>query len=424
MNVLLLQGPVGPFFLDLQKAFETRGCAVTRVVLNHADKLFACKKSSVQFQGTLEEWETWLDDSLSKHRFDLVVYFGNMRPAHVIAEMSARKHGVETLSLEEGYLRSGYVSCESGGNNLRSPIFGKLPETEQIDGVQQASKPFRGAFWSMSAWGALYYFTRSQFSQEKEVEFYHRITCSPQKEAILWIKNSTKLLWSKISERAKRQRLTRKLEKNYIIVPLQLPSDSQLQFASNGWTLNSLASSILAILSELDSDLHVVFKMHPLDTDRKARREFINEQAIALGVKSKTHILDSGSIGDLCKHSAGMVLINSTSGFSAIHHGIPLLVMGKAIYRNPDLVTCGETAKDISKFLSSRSCASASLRKSYLQFVIDQSLVPGDFYAKRGRELAASQIVHKFFASQTDQRPIAYEGTDTTPAYSIKTAAA
>lgn len=52
-KILLLQGPVGPFFAELQIALDAAGFAVKRVLFNSGDKLFDHGRNSVRFTGIL-----------------------------------------------------------------------------------------------------------------------------------------------------------------------------------------------------------------------------------------------------------------------------------------------------------------------------------------------------------------------------------
>jgi capsular polysaccharide export protein len=90
-----------------------------------------------------------------------------------------------------------------------------------------------------------------------------------------------------------------------------------------------------------------------------------------------------------------MVLINSTSGFSALHHGVPLLVLGDAIYRHEEIATTGKDQKDIVDFFRLRQSKSPEAIAAFFEDVKSQSLLPGDFYVSAGRKEAIRNIVQK-----------------------------
>src|SRR3546814_15015681 len=72
----------------------------------------------------------WSSDVCSS---DLVILFGSGRPIHRVACKAAKAIGVRILSLEEGYIRPGYVTVEPDGNNADSPLAGRLPPEDFVE---------------------------------------------------------------------------------------------------------------------------------------------------------------------------------------------------------------------------------------------------------------------------------------------------
>jgi capsular polysaccharide export protein len=140
----------------------------------------------------------------------------------------------------------------------------------------------------------------------------------------------------------------------------------------------------------------VVFKLHPLERSSTAIKRLILQKARQSKVdKHRITILHSGRMGDLTRRSSGMVLINSTSAFSALHHDIPILALGEAVFRHDDVVTLGETEADIAAFFKLRRVKSRTLIDAFLAELKSQSLIPGDFYVSRGRKVAIDGILEK-----------------------------
>ena len=108
-RALVLQGPAGPFFMELQAELYERGFQVKRVLFNSADRLFNRRGESVRFSGSESDWETWLRFELSQNRPSLIILFGSMRPAHKIARRLAESFQIPVVSLEEGYVRAGHL---------------------------------------------------------------------------------------------------------------------------------------------------------------------------------------------------------------------------------------------------------------------------------------------------------------------------
>jgi capsular polysaccharide export protein len=119
---------------------------------------------------------------------------------------------------------------------------------------------------------------------------------------------------------------------------------------------------------------------------------FIRQVCALNDVKDRVHVLDGGSLSLLTRHSAGMITINSTSGLSAIHHGVPLAVMGQAIYRHPELAFCVKRGRDLDRFWSEGFVAAPEVRERYLSWMQHECLVGGDFYAKEGIEAAITSL--------------------------------
>ena len=396
--VLLLQGPVGPFFAELQTALSDAGFATRRVVFNAGDKLFAPRQNCADFSGTDSEWETWLRFEIVQNAPNAIVLFGSNRPAHKIACRVAACYGIDVLSLEEGYLRSGYVSCEFGGNNQLSPLRAWDAKPAPIRGTTVDPAPTFGArpssFATMAFWAAAYYFVRDLASKPADVNLFHRA-----RERILpmswrWGIHVLRRLSARVTEFPTRQALSRR--PGYILIPLQVASDSQLQAAARGWSTRRLIDGALMALRAAGGDQTLVFKLHPLERGSAAIKRQILRKASELGVdRRRVRVLHSGRMGELAKYSSGMVVINSTSAFSALHHRVPVLVLGDAVFRHEAIVTLGSSEADIATFFKLRQAKARCLVDAFFADIKLLSLISGDFYVRRGRTVAIAGILGK-----------------------------
>jgi capsular polysaccharide export protein len=396
-RILLLQGPVGPFFAELQEAFSVAGFATRRVVFNAGDKFFVPQRNCEYFTGTLCEWETWLRFNFALDPPDAIVLFGSHRPVHKVARRLAELYRVNVLSLEEGYLRSGYVSCELGGNNQHSPMAKWRPKLLTTRGRSDAA-PAAGAqpssFTTMSFWAAAYYLVRDFASKPSDALLFHRKRERILPLALSWAMHLLRRSAARITELPTRQALRRR--RDYLLIPLQVSSDSQIQSAARGWSTSRLIEASLIALQANPHTPLVIFKLHPLERGSDAIKRLILRRATEIGVAShRIRILHSGHIGELTKQSSGMVVINSTSAFSALHHGVPLLVLGDAVFRHDALVTLGETEADIAAFFKIRHAKSHLLVDAFIAELKSQSVIPGDFYVSSGRQIAIAGIVGK-----------------------------
>ena len=162
--------------------------------------------------------------------------------------------------------------------------------------------------------------------------------------------------------------------------------------AARGWNIERLVDATIRAFVARGAASRLVFKLHPLDGHARSRETMIRAKAEAYGISNAVLVLHSGSIAQLSIHSKGMILINSTSGMTAIHHGTPLLVMGEAVFRHPSLVHCGNDDADIEAFMDAPWAAEPEHRHAFERFLAREALVPGDFYKRDGRLIAANYI--------------------------------
>jgi len=396
-RILLLQGPVGPFFKELQGRLRSHGWDAQHVTFNAGDRFFANRKEVVRFSGTLDEWETWLRFELTQKPPEAIILFGSNRPAHQIARRIAKLFDVDVISLEEGYLRSGYLSCEWGGNNHHSPLTHwevTCPPICYTPGVAPAVEAQRSSFPKMSCWGAVYYLVRDLASKVSDEHLFHKPRERVLSLAWSWGVHMLRRVIARATEFPIRRFLNRK--RNYILVPLQVSSDSQLQLAARGWSTTRLIDASLKALLVSGKNQHIVFKLHPLERQSAAIKRLILQKAKQFRLdRRRISILHSGRMGDLTQKASGMLVINSTSAFSALHHDIPIMVLGEAVFRHDDVVTLGETEADIEAFFSLRHARSQIFVNAFMSELKVQSLIPGDFYASKGRKVAFAGIIGK-----------------------------
>lgn len=397
-RVVLLQGPVGSFFRRAQEHLNANGFDAWRVRFNAGDRLYSRGDKTLDFIGNVDNWRLWFSEIIREHGFDAVVLFGSERLVHRVAIECAEEMGIPVVCLEEGYIRPGYVTMELGGNNWRSPIAGQLPPPDFNAPRKEGPKPVpsSGSFSAM-AWAALQYFTiRAIISTPGERKLFHKQKRTLLSEGFYWVKN----YYRKFSHVGRNYHISERLlehhDKRFYIVPLQVHDDTQLGRAANAWNNQKLIlKTIVSFARNAPEDHQLVFKIHPMERGHTRDWHFIRQVSALNDVKDRVHVLDGGSLSLLTRHSAGMITINSTSGLSAIHHGVPLAVLGQALYRHPDLAFCVERGIDLDRFWSEAFVAPEKVRHRYLSWIHHQCLAGGDFYAKEGMEAAAQSLKGK-----------------------------
>src|SRR5207244_12082024 len=77
-RVLLLQGPVGPFFRRLAARLRAAGAEVHKVNFNGGDGLFY-PTGAISWRGHPGDWPQFLARLLEERRIDIVLLFGDCR---------------------------------------------------------------------------------------------------------------------------------------------------------------------------------------------------------------------------------------------------------------------------------------------------------------------------------------------------------
>src|SRR3546814_19936799 len=92
-----------------------------------------------------------------------------------LAFKAAKAIGVRILSLEEGYIRPGYVTVEPDGNNADSPLAGRLPPEDFVeDRKAQEQAVDYDSFRTLDFYAAVYYPVPEQFSPPRQAGLFHR----------------------------------------------------------------------------------------------------------------------------------------------------------------------------------------------------------------------------------------------------------
>ena len=406
-QVILLQGPVGPFFDRLHTQLLEDQSKCTRVLFNAGDELFCHNKKLVHiFKGNLDEWNKWFETYIKNNTRSIVILFGADRPIHSIARNICIKYDIRVLCLEEGYFRPGFITAEEGGNNASSPVVGKLPPSKfnlSLEDLETNSDNIisRNSFRNKCWYGFLYYFWSQLWTASVQRKLFHK-SLNLFQQAYFWPKNL--FYWLKL-RRSDIDLLKNLSNQNYYIVALQLDTDMQSRFQSNGWKkIDLIKETIVSFCKKASFDSNLVFKVHPLERGHYNHSRIIKEFAFKYGLEKRVFTIQTGSIGRWLRFSKGMITINSTSGFSAIYHGIPILLLGNALYENKDLVYKLKKKSDLDDFWNVEVKATKTERLRYLGWIKSESCRKGDFYTKAGRGNALKNIIDIIFNSEQSNR--------------------
>jgi len=331
-RVLLLQGPLGPFFRRLAVDLERAGAKVFKVNFNGGDWFFY-PRSAFNFRGGLDAWPEYFEGLLEQLDVDLVMLFGDCRPLHRIAHAIAGRRGIEIGVFEEGYVRPDHITLEMHGVNAhsripRSPVFymnasvPRLPE----------QLPVGNTFWYVACWAILYYLAAALLKPVFPAYRHHRpLSCFT--EGLKWVRSAFRKPFYRMREHGLLDRLTTEYSGRFFLVPLQTHNDAQIHVHSGFGGVDGFIEQVMTSFARKAPEGRIlVFKHHPLDRGYSDYTDLIRRHAAALGLKGRCLYIHDQHLPTLLDHALGVVVVNSTVGLSALLHGAPVKVCGDALY--------------------------------------------------------------------------------------------
>lgn len=330
-RVLLLQGPLGPFFRRLARDLTQAGAQVFKVNFNGGDWLFY-PDDAFNYRGRMEDWPEYFGALLDQLNVDMVMLFGDCRPIHLSIHEIAHRRGLEIGVFEEGYVRPDFITLERIGVNghsviPRTSVFYLNNQVARIDQMM----PVGNTFWFVVRWAVLYYFAAGLLKPIFSHYRHHRpLTWL---EFFPWLRSVWRKGYYAIKERGILARLTGELNGRFFLVPLQVHNDSQVHVHSNFDSIPDFIDGVMASFARhAPQDTTLVIKHHPLDRAYLDYTRLIRKRVKELGLQGRCLYIHDQHLPTLLQSACGVVVINSTVGLSAISVGTPVKACGKAVY--------------------------------------------------------------------------------------------
>ncbi|MBU0620463.1 MAG: capsular biosynthesis protein [Gammaproteobacteria bacterium] len=378
-RVLLLQGPVGPFFRRLAQDLEQSGAQVFKVNFNAGDWLFS-GGTAFNFRGLPDDWPVYLEALLERLHVDAVMLFGDCRPIHSSAHEIAHRRGLEIGVFEEGYIRPHYITLEQFGVNGNSP----LPRSPVFylnnpPPVVENPLPLGNTFWYGAFWAALYYFAAGLLKPFFPHYRHHR----PLNwlEIMPWVRSAWRKGYYAYKERGVQELLISKFPGRYFLVPLQVHNDAQIHEHSDFGSVRDFIDEVMTSFAHHSPRGRIlVFKHHPMDRGYSDYSSFIDQRASSLGLQGRCIYIHDQHLPTLLDHACGVVVVNSTVGLSAIMHGAPVKICGTALYDMKGLTF----HRPLSKFWREAQHAKPNERllKHFHDYLVVHSQINGSFYKR------------------------------------------
>ena len=400
-RVLLLQGPVGPFFRRLARDLESVGAEVFKVNFNAGDWLFYPGRAT-NFRGRMEDWPSRIEELLLKLSIDVVLLFGDCRPVHRSAHEVASRLGIEIGVFEEGYIRPNFVTLERFGVNAYSllpdnPRFYIRNSPLEVPNEKQLGK----TFWPMVLWGFLYFAVGGLGGLFFPHYRHHRpLTVL---EALPWGRSVLRKYWYAMKEKGVLDELTGRWKKRYFLVPLQVHNDAQITEHSGYRDIEAFIHDVISSFARhAPDDTVLVFKHHPMDRGYRDYSALIRQVSERQKLAGRLFYLHDQHLPTLLDHALGVTVINSTVGLSAIQHGVPTKVCGSAIYDMAGLTS----RKSLDQFWRNahKELPDAALYDRFREYLIAHTQLNGSFYKAMNDTGLQSGLVWSTRSQRTEQQ--------------------
>lgn len=400
---LFLQGPPGPFFRLLGQALRTAGLGVHRINLSGGDR-FDWPAGATNYRGTMSSWPMFFDRFVRSNSITDLIIYGDCRPVHEAAVRMARLRGVRVFVFEEGYIRPDWMTLERDGVNGHSPFdrdpelimaAGRwLPEIPELPSITaDFRRRARDSYWHYHhvVTGRLafpYYRTHRN----------HSIIG----EGIGWL---VKFARTRSRSQQAEEALAAIDGKKYVLFPLQLTGDYQIRAHSPFGSMPQAVDYVLeSFAAHAPKDLLLLVKEHPLDASWRNWRAYLKRQARRLGIEHRVLCIDGGDLQELSASSAGMVCVNSTSGTLALENGIPVVVLGDAVYDVPGITH----QAGLDRFWSEPERPDRELYGAFKKALHAKCLVRGGLASASATEILVQNSVERLLAESS--MPIAAQG--------------
>jgi len=334
-----------------------------------------------------------------------VILFGDCRPYHRVAVDLARARGIAVHVFEEGYFRPDWITLERDGTNGHSRLprgaEAYLSEAAGLPAEEPAALPVSGGIARRVRWEML-----NQIATMAMAPLYphykrHR-SHHPLSEMCGWLKRLAKRPF----ERRYAERLSRYLETArpaYYLLPLQLETDYQIRRHSRFKSMAHVMQTVLESFARAaPADSHLLVKLHPLDNGIANFRKQANRIARRLKLGRRVMVMDGGHLPTLLSRSEGVVVVNSTTGLSALHHGRPVTVLGSAIFDLEGLTWKGA----LDGFWRDATPPDPELFNAFRKVVLTRAQVNGAFFTEAGLTLAIDGALDRMDVESVQPQPV------------------
>ena len=200
-------------------------------------------------------------------------------------------------------------------------------------------------------------------------------------EIVPWLRSAGRKFIYAFKERGIQALLQGQYAGRYFLVPLQVHNDAQIKKHSDFASVRNFINEVMTSFAQhAPRGKVLVIKHHPMDRGYCDYAAFIARRARKLGLEGRCFYIHDQHLPSLLDHACGVVVVNSTVGLSAIMHGAPVKVCGKALYDMNGLTF----PRPLGKFWREAQHAKPNPRmmKHFHDYLVVHSQLNGSFYKR------------------------------------------
>lgn len=330
---LLVTLPSGPFGRYLARQLRTAGADVLRVILNGGDLVSWGLSDALWPRVPRPLWRSWLDWQVFEQSITDMVVFGDTMSFSAEALACARENGVRTWVLENGYNRPDWITLEPTGVNAYSCMPRDPLAYRDVDLDAPAEEATHvGPITPFHTLNITSYFTGVVLGAPLFPTYQYPYAVPLWPQTFGHIRRYCTGLMRQGQWRREAINVTAD-PRPFFLACLQREGDSQLIEHSDLKTNAAFMAQVMANFARAaPKDHRLIFKNHPLDPgveDLAARCRAIARKA---KIADRVVFLEGGPFAPLARASKGVVAVNSTAAYAALGFGVPVKLLGRAVF--------------------------------------------------------------------------------------------
>lgn len=399
---LLVTLPSGPFARRFSRQLRVAGADVLRVILNGGDLVSWGLTDTLWPRVPRPLWRSWLEWQFFERSITDVVVFGDTMAFSAEALAVARQSGVGTWVLENGYNRPDWVTLEPTGVNAYSCMSRDPGAYIDVDiSVHVPEVPHVGLITPFHILNITSYFTGVVLGSPIFPTYRYPYAVP---------------LWAQIFGHIRRYcgSLIRQRERDrqaldviadpgpFFLACLQREGDSQLIEHSELKTNTAFMTRVIVSFAQsAPAECRLVFKNHPLDPGV----ENLENRCLAIARKhriaDRVTFLEGGVFAHLARASKGLVAVNSTAAYAALGFGVPVKLLGRAVFDIEGLTD----PQPLENFWTSPSAPDDDLFTRFRRRLSLRTQIYGSFHNPRNLTGTARRLVERLIAIEKAAGP-------------------